>query len=118
MRTALTPQDFIAETDAWSLGPSKMPWPSTHMNSVPARFTPCNSTGRPCTLTSRFPDTCSRGAASCRWCPCPFGLDCPLAAGLPDEQAGMAHPTAASRHSRMPRLARRGPARFGPMRER
>jgi len=77
---------------------------------VPDRFTPRNSTGRPCPLTSLFPDTCNRGAVS-RW----WGPACPV---LPGEQAGVAQATAASRHSSAPRRARRGPARFCPMRER
>jgi hypothetical protein len=65
----LIPQAFIAEIDAWSVGPSKIPWPCTHRNSVPDLFAPYSTTGLPRELTSRFPDTCSRGAALCRWCP-------------------------------------------------
>ena len=42
----------------------------------------------------------------------------PLPWFVADEQAGAAQATAASRHSSMPRRARRGLARFGPMRER
>jgi hypothetical protein len=61
-RTALTPAGFIAETEAWSLGPSKMPQPCTQANSVPDRSTPCSTTCWPLALTSWPPDTCSCGA--------------------------------------------------------
>src|SRR6266567_2257796 len=60
--TALTPQDFIAEIDAWSLGPSKIPLPCTQAYSVPDRSTPCSTTCAPVKLSSLFPDTCNCGA--------------------------------------------------------
>src|SRR5450432_3575913 len=61
-RTALTPTDFIAVMEAWSLGPSKMPQPCTQANSVPDRSTPCSTTCWPLALTSTAPDTCNCGA--------------------------------------------------------
>ena len=61
-RTAVTPQVFIALSDAWSIGPSKNPLPWTHAYSPPDRFTPCSTTWLPLELTSLFPDTCNCGA--------------------------------------------------------
>jgi hypothetical protein len=62
-RTAFTFQLFIAVTDAWSIGPSQMPWPFTHEYSPPARFTPRSTTRRPRAVNSPLPDTCRAGTA-------------------------------------------------------
>ena len=82
---------------------------------MPDLFAPCSTTGRPWGLTSRFPDTCTRGAVLCPWCPCPAGLAGPGTGELPDEQAGTAHATAtpSSTPHRMPR-ARPRALRTGP----
>ena len=56
-------QLFIADIDAWSLGPSKIPLPCTHLYSVPERSTPCSTTVAWFALTSLFPDTCNCSAA-------------------------------------------------------
>src|SRR5690348_6482499 len=62
MRTVLAFQSAIALTEASSTGPSKMPYPWTHMNSPPERLTPSSRRVVPPASTSLFPETCSSGA--------------------------------------------------------
>src|SRR5271154_1125493 len=52
----------MAVTDAWSIGPTQMPWFCTHAYSPPERSTPRSMTRLPEALTSLLPDTCSFGA--------------------------------------------------------
>src|SRR5215813_7234707 len=58
-RTALIPCCFMTRIDATVLGPSKIPAPCAHMNSVPERSTPRSTTRSPVALTSLLPETCS-----------------------------------------------------------
>src|SRR5262249_6676960 len=61
-RTAVTFQLAMARTEVVVTGPSKMPYPCTHWNSAPDRFTPCGTTVLPAASTSLLPATCSAGA--------------------------------------------------------
>jgi hypothetical protein len=51
MRTASVCQPAIAAMLAASLGPSKIAFPLTHMNSVPERDTPSSRSGAPAAST-------------------------------------------------------------------
>src|SRR5262245_27422458 len=62
IRTALIFHDAMASIAASSTGPSQTPYPCTHMNSPPDRFTPRRRTVVPLVSTSLLPETCSAGA--------------------------------------------------------
>src|SRR5437016_4978194 len=63
-RTTCTFHEAIAETLAWSDGPSKMPQPWTQAYSVPERLTPLNWTGVPAASTIWSPETRTAGAGA------------------------------------------------------
>src|SRR5438270_5946407 len=85
-RTALVCQEAMAATEVASLGPSKIPKPSTHAYSGPERLTPRRRTGLPAPSTS--------------WLPCTFTATVAAEAGRSTSTAPRAARASASARAR------------------